>query len=153
MLFARDVRVGDRFAFGYGVPLPAAAGALLQCPIEVVEVVEILAVPLDGVGGPGAFEAGGDGVFGVAFALGVLPAEALLLDGCAFGLRADVGAGVVCAVAFAEGVSACDEREGFFVIHRHATEGFADVVCGGERVGLTVGAFGVDVDEAHLDGG
>src|SRR5271156_2173353 len=106
MQLALDVRVGNVGLFCHGVPLPTAAGALLECPVEVVEVVEIFAVPLDGLAGPCAFEAGGDGVFGVALALGVLPAEALLLDGCAFGLGTDIGAGIIRAVALAEGVSA-----------------------------------------------
>ena len=50
-------------------------------------------------------------------------------------------------------MAAGDEGDGFFVVHGHAGEGFADVAGGAERVGLAVGAFGVDVDEAHLDGG
>jgi hypothetical protein len=90
MLLVLDVRVRDVSFLIHGVPLPAAAGAFLQGPVVVVEVVEVLAVPLDGTAGPRAFEAGGDGVFRVPLALSVLPAEALLLDGCAFGFGADV---------------------------------------------------------------
>ena len=56
-------------------------------------------------------------------------------------------------MGFAEGVAAGDEGDGFLVVHRHAAEGFADVVGGLERIGIAVGAFGVDVDEAHLHGG
>ena len=136
-----------------GVPLPAAAGAFAELPLVVVEVVEVLAVPLDGLRGPRAFEARGDGVLGVALALGVLPAEALLLDGCAFGLGSDVGAGIVRTVALAEGVAAGDQREGLLVVHGHAAEGLADVACRSDRIGLAVGAFRVDVDETHLHGG
>ena len=35
-----------------------------------------------------------------------------------------IGAG---AVGFAEGVAASDERDGLFVVHGHAAEGFANV--------------------------
>ncbi len=56
-------------------------------------------------------------------------------------------------MGFAEGVAAGDEGDCFFVVHGHAGEGFTDVLGGGEGVGLAVGSFGVDVDEAHLDGG
>ena len=45
------------------------------------------------------------------------------------------------------------QRDGFLVVHRHAREGFADVLAGRDRVRLAVGAFGVDVDQAHLHGG
>ena len=55
-------------------------------------------------------------------------------------------------VSLAEGVTPGDERDGLFVVHRHAREGVADVASRSERVRLTVRALGVDVDEAHLDG-
>ncbi len=53
----------------------------------------------------------------------------------------------------AKGVAARDQRHGFLVIHRHAAERLTDVVRGGYRIGIAVGAFGIDVDEAHLRGG
>lgn len=54
------------------------------------------------------------------------------------------------AVGFAEGVAAGNQRHGFFVVHRHAGEGFADVACRSDRIGVAVRAFRVDVDQAHL---
>ncbi len=57
------------------------------------------------------------------------------------------------AVRFAEGVAAGDEGDGFFVVHGHAAEGYADVACSGGGIGLAVGAFGVHVDQAHVGGG
>ena len=62
----------------------------------------------------------------------------------------DAGAG---AVRLAEGVAAGDQRDGLLVVHRHAAEGLADVARRGERIGIAVRAFGVDVDQAHLHGG
>src|SRR3712207_8469562 len=44
------------------------------------------------------------------------------------------------------------ERDGLLIVHRHATEGLADVPRGAQRVRFAVGAFGVDVDEAQLHG-
>ena len=55
-------------------------------------------------------------------------------------------------MGFTERVTTGDERDGFFVVHGHAREGFADVLGRSQRVSLTVRAFGVDVDQAHLDG-
>ena len=55
-------------------------------------------------------------------------------------------------MGFAEGVTTGDQRDGFFVIHRHALEGLADVFRGGYRVGITVGSLRIHVDQAHLHG-
>ena len=56
------------------------------------------------------------------------------------------------AVGLAEGVTAGDEGDGLLVVHRHPGEGLTDVAARGDRVGIAVGAFRIDVDEAHLDG-
>ena len=55
-------------------------------------------------------------------------------------------------MGFAEAVTAGDQRDGLLVIHRHAEERLADVLGGGERVGIAVRPFRIDVDEAHLHG-
>ena len=77
------------------------------------------------------------------------PAHALLGDVGGFGFGANEG-GVAGAVAFAEGVPAGDEGDGFLVVHRHAAEGLADIAARGDGVGIAVRPFRVDVDEAHL---
>ena len=69
----------------------------------------------------------------------------------AFRLRPDQRR-IAGAVGLAEGVAAGDQRDGLFVVHRHAGEGFANVVGRGERIRLAVRAFRVDVDQAHLHG-
>ena len=56
-------------------------------------------------------------------------------------------------VRLAEGVSAGDERDGLFVVHGHAGEGFAHIAARGHGVGLAVGAFRVYIDQPHLHGG
>ncbi len=50
-------------------------------------------------------------------------------------------------------VPAGDERDGLFVVHRHAREGLANVTAGGDRVRVAVRPFRVHVDQAHLHGG
>ena len=55
-------------------------------------------------------------------------------------------------MAFAEGVAARDQRDGFLIVHRHAGEGFANVATGGDWIRRAVRAFRVDVDQAHLNG-
>ena len=56
-------------------------------------------------------------------------------------------------MGLAERVAAGDQRDRLLVVHRHPAERLADVAGRGQRVGLAVGALGVDVDQAHLDGG
>ena len=56
-------------------------------------------------------------------------------------------------MAFAEGVAAGDERDGLFVVHRHAREGLSNVTAGGDRVRVAVRPFRIHVDQAHLHGG
>src|SRR6185503_15475298 len=79
------------------------------------------------------------------------PAEALLLDRPGLGFASDVlhFAG---AVGLAEAVAAGDQGDRLLVVHRHAREGFADVARRGERIGVAVRAFRVDVDQPHLHG-
>src|SRR5581483_1016889 len=55
-------------------------------------------------------------------------------------------------MGLAEGVAAGNQGDRFDVIHGHPAEGFADVESGGERIGIALGAFGVHIDEAHLNG-
>src|SRR5699024_10893316 len=54
-------------------------------------------------------------------------------------------------VRLAEGVATGDECDGLLVVHRYAAERLAYVAGRGHRVGVAVGALGVDVDQAHLD--
>lgn len=89
----------------------------------------------------------------LAGAVGLLPAEALLLERGTLGLGADVLQRVGGAVRLAEGVTAGDEGDGLLVVHRHAAERLADVAGGLQGVRVAVGTLGVDVDEAHLDRG
>ena len=103
-------------------------------------------------GRPGTFESAGNGVFGVTFSKGVLPSGALFFDGGTGRFGSDVFAGIGGTVCFTEGVSAGDEGHGFFIVHGHATECFADVAGRGDGVGITVGSFGVHIDQSHLYG-
>ena len=63
----------------------------------------------------------------ISAAKAIGPAKALLLNGCTLRLWADIFVGVCGAVGFAERMAACDQGHGFFVIHRHAAEGIANI--------------------------
>ena len=146
------IRHGVGAGVALGLPLVRTAGALGELPLKLVEVLEVLVGPLRRFGGPSDFEAAGDGVAGDAGLVGAAPAEALVLDGGAFGLLVEMAAGAG-TVGLAEGVATGDERDGFCVVHGHAAEGDADVLGGSGGVGHSFGAFRVDIDEAHGGGG
>ncbi len=55
-------------------------------------------------------------------------------------------------VGLAEAVAAGNQRDGLLVVHRHAEERFADVLGRRDRIRIAIGAFRIDVDEAHLYG-
>src|SRR5438105_15735698 len=80
-----------------------------------------------------------------------LPAEALILEGRAFGLRSHQRR-IAGAMRLAEGVAAGNQRDGLLVVHRHSEERLADVLGRGDWVRLAVRPFRIDVDEAHLHG-
>src|SRR5690606_25254563 len=98
---------------------------------------------------PGDLRAAGNGVRAAAGAVPALPAEALILDRGGLGLRADEGR-IAGAVGLAETVPAGDQRHGFFVVHRHAEKGLANILGRGHWIRLAVRAFRIDVDETHL---
>ena len=56
-------------------------------------------------------------------------------------------------MGFAEGMAARNQGDGFFVIHRHAGKGLADVARRSDRIGIAVRTFWVDVNQAHLHRG
>ena len=143
----RDHRIG-----ALGHPLMGTGRALGQFPLIVEQVLEEVIAPLGRSLGPGHFQAGTDGVATDAAAEAALPAHALVFQALAFRFTAHV-LGVACTVGLAEGVATGDQGHGFFIVHRHAGEGFADVMGGCDRVGVAFRTFRVHVDQAHLDGG
>ncbi len=145
------VRVRNGRARALRSPLVGAAGALRQFPFVAEQVLEEVDAEASGRRGPRDFQAAGDRIGAFAAAEFVRPAKSLCFEIGGFGLDSDI-ARRGRAVRLAERVATGDQRDGFFVVHRHAGEGLADVARRGERIGIAVGAFGIDVDQAHLHG-
>ena len=148
------MRVRDqvRGALVAGDPLDRTAGAARLHPVEAEQIVEILGGPSDRVDRPRAFQPAGHRIDTLARAALVDPADTLLFGRRTRRIGTDALFGLVRAMRLAEGVPACDQRDGFLVVHRHAAEGFANVLRCRQRIGITVRAFGIDVDQAHLHG-
>src|SRR5512137_580968 len=107
--------------------------ALRQFPFVTEQGPEEVIAPLRGRVGPSDLQAAGDRVAAFARAKAALPAQALLLDASRFGLWPNMFR-IAGAVGLAEGVAACDESHRLLVVHRHASEGLADIPRRSDRI-------------------
>ena len=91
MFLRRVVGVGNHVLFGdvLGQPLLGASRAFDQFPLIVEEHVEIAVVPLRRIRFPGALDAAGGGVYTLAGAKAVLPAQPHFFYGSGFWFRAN----------------------------------------------------------------
>src|SRR5450432_3665778 len=105
---------------------------LRQFPIVAEQVGEEVVAPLGRRLGPSDFQAAADGVSTITFTKFILPSEALVLDFGSLWFGAHVVSGNGGAVGFAEGMTAGNQCDCFFVIHRHAGECLADIPRRGE---------------------
>ena len=110
-----------------GDPLRGTRGALGLLPLVGEQEVEVAVVPLGGLLGPGALKATGNGVFSVARTQRILPTQTLFGNRGGLWLRTHVLTGVSRTVCLTKGVTTGDKSNGFFVVHRHPSEGFANV--------------------------
>ena len=86
----------------------------------------------------------------MTFAKFILPSEALILDLGTFWFVAHILSRNAGAVRFAETVSTGNERNGFFVIHRHAGKSLSNIPCRGNRIRLSIRPFRIHIDQTHL---
>ena len=142
------VRNRTRACIAFRLPLVRAAGALGQFPLELEQVLEETVAPFCRRAAPGDFEAAGDCITCDTGGIGARPAQALILNGRAFRLFAQVSARAG-SVGFPKSVAACDQCDGFFVVHGHARESLADILRCRQRIRLAFRAFGVHINEAH----
>src|SRR5438477_3466394 len=110
-----------------GSVLLRTGGARRQLVVVLEEVLQVPVVPLRRLVGPRTLEPAGDRVGALAAATAVFPAEAQRLDGRSLGFGTDA-VRTDGTMAFAERVAADDERDRLLVVHRHTTEGLADVM-------------------------
>src|SRR6202040_4075266 len=108
------VRIRVRAGHGtlFRGPLMGPRRALGQFPFVAEQAGEESVAPLGRSRGPGDFEATADLVAAPAPAEAALPAQALLLDGRGFRLRADQRR-IARAVGLAESVAAGNQRDRF----------------------------------------
>src|SRR5438128_2236461 len=105
----------------FGLPLICAARSLGQFPLVFEKILKKAVAPLPGCSRPCHFDATADGVARNAGLVCARPAKALIFNRCGFGLLPEVTPSS-CTVSLAEGMAACNQRDGLFIVHRHATE-------------------------------
>ena len=117
----------------------------------LVKILDEFVVPLHRVAGPGALQAAGDRIIGLAAAVAAFPTQALLMNAGPFRIGTDMilGSG---AMGLAEGVPAGNERNRLLVVHRHSLESLANVLCRQGGIRIAVRSFRVYVDQAHVVG-
>ena len=151
MALGRVMRVGHRARTrpALGLPLMRASRAGGQLPLIFEQVLEVMVAPLCRRLAPRDLKAAGRGKGPARGACLVDPAEPLRLDWRRFRLWPQI-VRAHRAMRLAKGVAARDQRHRLVVVHRHAGEGFADIMGRGCRVAIAAGPFGVDVNEPHL---
>src|SRR5437868_3384102 len=130
-------------------PLMRTGRTLRQFPFVAEQVLEEVVTPLGRRRGPSDFQAAADRVPAFARPKLALPAEALLLDAGGFRLGPYIGR-IASPVGFTETVTAGNERNGFFVVHRHAGESLSDIPRSGNRIRLSIRPFRIHIDQTHL---
>src|SRR5262249_9512399 len=130
-------------------PLLCPGRTLRQLPFVFEQVLEEEVAPLCRCLRPGYFGTAGNGVRTDAGAVRAPPAKPLIFDGAAFRFWSNQRR-IPRAVCLAERMTAGNQRNSLFVVHRHAEECLANILRRGDRVGIAVWPFGVDVDQAHL---
>src|SRR5215469_7136697 len=133
-----------------GSPLVRTSRTLGEFPLVPEQVLEVVIAPFRRRGGPNDFQAAADRITAFAGAKFALPAQALLFHIGSLRFGADILGGNRGAVGLTEAVTARDQRDGFFIVHGHTTEGFANVHGRSDRIRLSIGSFGVYVNQAHL---
>src|SRR5208282_6836996 len=101
--------------------------ALGQFPFVAEQVRKEVGAPLRWRSGPDDFQAAADRVITLTRAKAALPAEALLLDARGF-RHWTHQCRIASAVGFAEGGPPSNQRDRFFVVHRHTAERVPDIL-------------------------
>ena len=101
---------------------------------------------------PGSFQSARNCISGIACAAFILPAKPLLFKTRGSWLGANTIGWRRCAVRLTKRMSASNKRDGFFIIHRHASESVSDILGCCKRIRHAVGAFRINVNQPHLDG-
>ena len=127
-----------------------AGRALRQFPFVGEQIREEVVAPLRRRRRPNYFQAAADRVATMTFAELILPPKALILDVGASGSLPTYFSGNASPVGFAERVSAGNERNRFFVVHRHPGERLPNIACRGDGIGLSIRPFRIHIDQAHL---
>ena len=125
------------------LPLPCARARFFQLPFITKQKIKITIVPLGWVCGPGALKARCVGCVGFSVEIRVVPAKPSLAHTRLFGRWSNIR---FHTMALADSVAADRQCGSLFVVHRHAQESHAHILCGRRWIRVTVHSLRVHVD-------
>ncbi len=132
-----------------GQPDIGTCRTLEQFPLILEHHLQVTHIPSGWIWFPGPFNAAGDSVAPFAALKAADPAQSLLLKSSGLRLRPDM-IGSTGTVAFAKGMTTCNQGHGFFIVHGHPGKGLPDIMSRLCRNRLPIGPLRIDVDQAHL---
>ena len=132
-----------------GRPLIGTGRALGQFPIILKERFQVPHIPSGWFGLPGAFGTAADCMPGFSAAKLAFPAEPHLLDGGSFGLWPDQRR-IARTMALTKSMPACNQCNGFLIIHRHPGEGLTHINGRCHGIRYPVWPFRINIDQTHL---
>ena len=147
--FRRIKRIGDNLRCVNRFKLNSACRAASLHPLIFEQVLEEIVAPLGRSLRPDNFQTRSDGICTRAAAVAAGPAQALRFNWCRFRIRTNMGCWC-CTVGFAQRMTTTNQRDSFFVVHSHVTEGRANSRCRRKRFAAMVRPFRVHIDKAHF---
>ena len=132
-------------------PLLSTSWTFCKFPFVAKKVFEIIVTPFSWGCSPSTFKSTGDGISTISGTERIFPTFTLFFDAGSSRFWSNVFAWICGAMCFTKRMTTSDKCNGFFVVHRHASKGFADVACRGKRVGVTVRSFWIYVNKSHLN--
>ena len=127
-----------------------AGWTLCEFPFVAEQGFEITVIPSCWRGCPRAFKSTGNCAAAAACAETILPTQTHFLNRRGLWLWTNILIWIRCAVCLSKCVPARNERDSFLIVHCHARECFANVVCRSQWIGCSVWTLGVDINQSHL---
>ena len=132
-------------------PLSCSGWALCLLPLVLKESLKVGHVPRNWRCCPCTFKATRDCVPTITGTETVLPAKPHLLKWRTLWLATNILRWVSCAMCLSKCMATCNQCNCLFIIHSHASKGFANVASREKWIRISIWTFRVDVDQSHLN--
>ena len=152
MKFTGNMSIRNDLLGVFRDPLDRTGGRGRSLPFILEQILKIVVAPLCRRRRPGQFDTARNGIGPVTAAVVARPAETLLLDRRSLGFQAFVRLRSG-PVSLSKRVSARDQCNDLFIVHRHAIKGRSDVLSSGHVITACLRTLWIDVDQTHVSCG